>query len=124
VPEIASMTRDEVKEFRKQNFNITVDVFKKEKPISLNGALNFQEDTRTPEQIEDYIFATIPNPVKTIEQAFGRFPEIIAECNRQNFKNPTPIQAQLWPILLKGLDCVGIAQTGTGIENFFKSIVN
>jgi ATP-dependent RNA helicase DDX43 len=114
-PEISAMTRDQVKEFRKENFNITVDVFKKEKPIhSITLAKAFVEDSRTPEEIEDYIFATIPKPVKTIAQAFSRFPEIIAECNRQNFKNPTPIQAQLWPILLKGLDCVGIAQTGTG----------
>ena len=61
-PEIKAMTREEVKEFRKQNFNITVDVFKKEKPISLSGAKAFVEDTRTPEQIEDYLFETIPKP--------------------------------------------------------------
>ena len=114
-PEIKAMTRAEVKQYRIDSFNITVDVFKKEKPIhSLTLAKNFQEDTRTPEEIEDYLFGFIPSPVKTIHQAFQRFPEIMAECNRQNFKNPTPVQSQLWPILLKGLDCVGIAQTGTG----------
>ncbi|KAH8291647.1 hypothetical protein KR018_010114, partial [Drosophila ironensis] len=30
------------------------------------------------------------------------------------FKNPTPIQAQAWPVLLKGHDLIGIAETGTG----------
>lgn len=73
-----------------------------------------EEDEKTPEEIEDYLFKTIPNPVKTIEQCFRRFPGIMEECKRQNFLNPTPIQSQLWPILMKGVDCVGIAQTGTG----------
>ena len=36
------------------------------------------------------------------------------ELRLQKFEKPTPIQSQMWPILLKGLDCVGIAQTGTG----------
>lgn len=61
------------------------------------------------------MFGKNPNPVKTIKQAFASHPEILDECRRQNFVKATPIQAQLWPILLKGLDCVGIAQTGTGI---------
>jgi ATP-dependent helicase YprA (DUF1998 family) len=30
------------------------------------------------------------------------------------FKNPTPIQAQSWPIALSGRDAVGIAETGSG----------
>ena len=33
---------------------------------------------------------------------------------QQNWKNPTPIQAQGWPIALSGYDVVGIAQTGSG----------
>ena len=32
----------------------------------------------------------------------------------QNWTNPTPIQAQAWPIGLTGRDMVGIAQTGSG----------
>ena len=106
------MTREEVIEFRKNNFNIIVELFKKNLGYGLSSQK--EEDTRTPEEIQDYLFQTIPKPVKSIVQAFSRFPEIIDECNRQNFLQPTPIQSQLWPILLKGLDCVGIAQTGTG----------
>lgn len=112
-PEITAMTREEVKQFRIDNFNIMVELFKKEK-LSYSIDAKEEVDSRTPEEIEDYLFATIPKPVKKIEHCFGRFPEIMAECERQNFINPTPIQAQLWPILLKGGDCVGIAQTGTG----------
>ena len=33
---------------------------------------------------------------------------------RQGFKDPTPIQAQGWPIALSGQNMVGIAQTGSG----------
>lgn len=33
---------------------------------------------------------------------------------KQGFQDPTPIQAQGWPIALSGRDMVGIAQTGSG----------
>jgi len=33
---------------------------------------------------------------------------------QQNWSEPTPIQAQGWPISLSGRDVVGIAQTGSG----------
>ena len=32
----------------------------------------------------------------------------------QNWQEPTPIQAQGWPMALSGRDIVGIAQTGSG----------
>jgi hypothetical protein len=56
----------------------------------------------------------IPNPVQTFEQCFAPYPEILEEIYKQNFKVPSPIQCQAWPILLKGHDLIGIAQTGTG----------
>lgn len=34
--------------------------------------------------------------------------------SKQGYDNPTPIQAQGWPIALSGRDMVGIAQTGSG----------
>ena len=37
-----------------------------------------------------------------------------ASEKKQKFTTPTPIQAQAWPILLRGEDLIGIAQTGTG----------
>lgn len=36
------------------------------------------------------------------------------EIEKAGFTEPSPIQKQSWPILLKGLDLIGIAQTGTG----------
>lgn len=66
----------------------------------------------------DYVFDggenAIPNPVQTFEQAFRPYPEILEEIYKQNFEVPSPIQSQGWPILLKGYDLIGIAQTGTG----------
>jgi hypothetical protein len=97
--EITQMTREQVKQYRKDKFNIEVKLFEK---IDLTYSGKNMIDTRTPEEIEDYLFKSIPKPVKTIEQAFRKYPEIIAECRKQNFIEPTPIQAQLWPILLKG----------------------
>ncbi|GFS89232.1 probable ATP-dependent RNA helicase DDX17 [Nephila pilipes] len=45
----------------------------------------------------------------------GNFPDYINKALvDQNFEKPTPIQAQVWPIALKGRDLVGIAQTGSG----------
>ncbi|KAJ1918701.1 RNA-dependent ATPase [Mycoemilia scoparia] len=38
--------------------------------------------------------------------------KILKAC--KGFKNPTPIQAACWPIVLKGRDIVGIAETGSG----------
>jgi ATP-dependent RNA helicase DDX43 len=83
--------------------------------------------------VVDYVFGSggnaIPNPVQTFEQAFRPYPEILEEIYKQNFEVPSPIQSQGWPILLKGCDLIGIAQTGTGKTlsqlNFycFKSIV-
>lgn len=113
-PEITAMTREEVIEYRKNNFNIMVELFKKDTFNYGLTSMKKDEDTRTPEEIQDYLFQLIPKPVKTIHQAFKRFPEILEQCSSQKFINPTPIQSQLWPILLKGIDCVGIAQTGTG----------
>lgn len=56
----------------------------------------------------------IPNPVMTFEQAFQDYPEILEEIYKQEFEHPSPIQSQAWPILLRGEDLIGIAQTGTG----------
>ncbi|XP_054708591.1 probable ATP-dependent RNA helicase DDX43 [Uloborus diversus] len=56
----------------------------------------------------------IPNPVQTFEQAFKEYPELLLELKKQGFTSPSPIQCQAWPIIMKGYDMIGIAQTGTG----------
>ncbi len=55
----------------------------------------------------------VPKPVATFEEA--GFPKHVLDAlYGQGFKEPTPIQAQGWPMALSGRDFVGIAQTGSG----------
>lgn len=55
----------------------------------------------------------IPEPVLGFDEV--TFPEyVLNEIRKMGFKNPTPIQAQGWPIALSGRDMVGIASTGSG----------
>ena len=55
----------------------------------------------------------VPNPVVTFEEAC--LPAHIYDMlMKQGFHEPTPIQAQGWPMALSGRDFVGIAQTGSG----------
>ncbi|XP_077380375.1 putative ATP-dependent RNA helicase DDX17 [Festucalex cinctus] len=54
-----------------------------------------------------------PKPVITFQQA--QFPQYVMDVlMQQNFVEPTPIQAQGFPLALSGKDMVGIAQTGSG----------
>ncbi len=39
---------------------------------------------------------------------------VSGELLRMGFNEPTPIQAQGWPMAMSGRDVVGIAQTGSG----------
>nr|CAD7411683.1 unnamed protein product [Timema cristinae] len=91
-PGVAAMLPEEVANFRKVNNNITASY-----------ALG-----QSPEN------SPIPNPVQTFEQCFSEYPEILTQIYNQSFTKPSPIQSQAWPILLKGLDLIGVAQTGTG----------
>ena len=56
----------------------------------------------------------IPKPVATFEEA--RFPKYIQDqlMQTENFKDPTIIQSQGWPVALSGRDMIGIAETGSG----------
>ena len=58
-------------------------------------------------------------PYRTFKRALGKFPEKCSKVlgkvvENGGFKTPSPIQAQSWPILLKGKDLIGIAATGSG----------
>lgn len=55
----------------------------------------------------------VPRPCRTFNEV--NLPEHIANVIRRlNYTEPTPIQAQGFPIALSGRDMVGIAQTGSG----------
>ncbi|KAL6907907.1 hypothetical protein ACP4OV_002077 [Aristida adscensionis] len=55
----------------------------------------------------------VPAPFMTFE-ATGFPPEILTEIREAGFLNPTPIQAQTWPVALQNRDIVAIAKTGSG----------
>ncbi|NXA71632.1 DDX43 helicase, partial [Thryothorus ludovicianus] len=86
----ASMSQEEVEMWRKENNNITCDDLK-------------EGEKRC-----------IPNPVCKFEDVFEHYPDIMANIRKVGFQKPTPIQSQAWPIILQGIDLIGIAQTGTG----------
>ncbi|XP_072239617.1 probable ATP-dependent RNA helicase DDX5 [Leuresthes tenuis] len=54
-----------------------------------------------------------PKPIVKFHEA--AFPSYVMDViSKQNWTEPTPIQAQGWPVALSGKDMVGIAQTGSG----------
>ncbi|KAE9594875.1 putative RNA helicase [Lupinus albus] len=55
----------------------------------------------------------IPPPFMSFDAA-GFPPELLREIYSAGFSNPTPIQAQTWPVALQGRDIVAIAKTGSG----------
>lgn len=59
----------------------------------------------------------VPNPVITFAQAFVCDKLILDAIKSQNFQQPSPIQCQVWPIILSGHDCISISQTGSGISH-------
>uniref|UniRef100_UPI00358F13BC probable ATP-dependent RNA helicase DDX43 n=1 Tax=Myxine glutinosa TaxID=7769 RepID=UPI00358F13BC len=89
-PSVASMTSEEVQEWRKQNLNVTC------------------KDTAS------FGPRCVPNPIRSFEDAFHHYPEIMDNIVRAGFKTPSPIQGQAWPVVMLGMDLIGIAQTGTG----------
>ncbi|EOY20827.1 P-loop containing nucleoside triphosphate hydrolases superfamily protein isoform 1 [Theobroma cacao] len=55
----------------------------------------------------------VPKPTRMFHEA--NFPDYCLEViARLGFVEPTPIQAQGWPMALKGRDLIGIAETGSG----------
>lgn len=92
-PKITSLTPEEVAVYREANNNITVSRAFLDQPLA---------------------DVPIPNPIYDFEQCFRDYPDLLEEIQKQGFPKPSPIQSQAWPVLLKGEDLIGIAQTGTG----------
>jgi len=67
-------------------------------------------------QVEDIsdLKRKVLNPVLKFNQAFKHYPELLTQIDKQGFTKPSPIQSQVWPLLMSGLNVIGIAQTGTG----------
>ncbi|XP_037002953.2 probable ATP-dependent RNA helicase DDX43 [Artibeus jamaicensis] len=85
-----SMSQAQVDLWRKENYNIVCD--------------DLKDGEKRP----------IPNPTCTFEDVFECYPEVMENIKKAGFQKPTPIQSQAWPIVLQGIDLIGVAQTGTG----------
>ncbi len=60
------------------------------------------------------IGADEPRPEQSTFEALGLLPQVLDAVRRAGYERPTPIQAQAIPLVLKGRDLMGLAQTGTG----------
>ncbi|CAB1344898.1 unnamed protein product [Coregonus sp. 'balchen'] len=76
---------------------------------------------RPPQEVENYLRSKevtvkgrdCPKPMMKFHEA--NFPNYVMDViAKQGWDEPTPIQAQGWPLALSGKDMVGIAQTGSG----------
>nr|XP_020767057.1 probable ATP-dependent RNA helicase DDX43 isoform X3 [Odocoileus virginianus texanus] len=86
----SSMSQEQVDNWRKENYNIICD--------------DLKDGEKRP----------LPNPTCNFEDAFHCYPEVMRNLQKAGFQKPTPIQSQAWPIILQGIDLIGVAQTGTG----------
>ncbi|XP_008577123.1 PREDICTED: probable ATP-dependent RNA helicase DDX43 isoform X3 [Galeopterus variegatus] len=85
-----SMSQEQIDNWRKENFNVMCD--------------DLKDGEKRP----------IPKPTCKFEDAFHCYPEVMKNIEKAGFQKPTPIQSQAWPIVLQGVDLIGVAQTGTG----------
>jgi superfamily II DNA/RNA helicase len=78
-------------------------------------------NARSPAEVDAYrkehqitlVGQDIPKPIMTFKEA--NLPDFLMEnFTESGYKNPTPIQAQGWPMALSGRDMVGVAKTGSG----------
>ncbi|XP_059482913.1 uncharacterized protein LOC132201055 [Neocloeon triangulifer] len=106
-PSVTNLTDEKVLEIRTLK-NLSVNLPKPEElsPLLRPDTPSVENDTQNQK--------AIPKPVTSFEQAYGDYPEILSEVQKQGFSEPTPIQSQIWPCIMKGMDVVGIAQTGSG----------
>jgi ATP-dependent RNA helicase DDX5/DBP2 len=81
--------------------------------VSKQEAENAEEYRREHEMQVISAFGATPLPIRTFESA-NLPPAVLKEIIEAKFVEPTPIQAQCWPILSLGHDLIGIAKSGSG----------
>jgi ATP-dependent RNA helicase RhlE len=70
--------------------------------------------TDEPTMAADALPDSTPRETVTTFAALGLAPPLLHAIDALGYKAPTPIQAQAIPLVLKGRDVMGLAQTGTG----------
>lgn len=85
--------------------------FYKEHPKAKNRPPHEVERYRARHQIT--VKGPAPNPIESFDEAYF-LDYCMSEIKKQGYEEPTPIQAQGWPIAMSGHNLVGIAKTGSG----------
>ncbi|XP_048581874.1 probable ATP-dependent RNA helicase DDX43 isoform X6 [Nematostella vectensis] len=98
----------------KKHFYFEVDSVKNKDPSDVEQFRQASNNIMVENYGETVQERAIPNPVTKFEEAFEQYPEILEEIKKAGFVKPSPIQCQAWPVVMSGMDLIGIAQTGTG----------
>ncbi|ELA40944.1 uncharacterized protein VICG_02033 [Vittaforma corneae ATCC 50505] len=92
-----------------------------EEPVSFEKNFYFPTETLSEKEARELresnrmrlVGNDIPLPIRSFSSV--SFPEeVLRHFEAKGYANPTPIQAQGWPMALSGRDMVGIADTGSG----------
>lgn len=75
--------------------------------------LNIEQIKNLREQLDINVVGTAPPPAVSFAY-FGFDEQVMETIRRHNYQTPTSIQAQAIPVILSGLDLIGVAQTGSG----------
>ncbi|KAH8297878.1 hypothetical protein KR054_012663, partial [Drosophila jambulina] len=112
----ASTSNGEFSDLRGVNWsNVQLAPFEKQfyREHPTTGNRPAQEVERYRAQHEITVRGEAPNPIQHFDEVC--FPDYcMSEIRRQRYSEPTPIQAQAWPIAMSGHNLVGIAKTGSG----------
>ncbi|KAM0015945.1 putative RNA helicase [Helianthus debilis subsp. tardiflorus] len=91
-------------EFRK-NFYIEVNEIKK---MTQDEVATYRKELELKVHGKD-----VPKPIKTWYQT-GLTTKILETIRTLKYDKPMPIQAQAFPVIMSGRDCIGVAKTGSG----------
>lgn len=79
-------------------------------PVDESAARAFLESNNITIQTPD---GSVARPMLAFDELSGKIDKRLRQMlDAEGFKAPTPIQACCWPVLLRGKDVVGIAETG------------
>jgi ATP-dependent RNA helicase DDX49/DBP8 len=90
------------------------DVPSTSKRRKLNDAPSRVTKVKSKETLENRTAEAMTRPIKNSFEALGVAPWIISSLSALQITNPTPIQEETIPAILKGSDCVGVSNTGSG----------
>ena len=95
-PNVKELSEEFIQKWRSENNDIIVE------PINQMG------------HSQSVAMMDSTKPCLTFEEAFHFTPQILEKLEALGFAKPSPIQSQLWPIVMSGHDVIGISQTGSG----------